>query len=67
MLFFKSIAVFATFALSAAFALAAPATEADTTALVKKAQPSSIPQIFSGATASLTPLTQQLRTYPVLF
>lgn len=60
---FKSIAIFATFALSAVSVFAAPAGDATTGALVKKAQPQSLPQIFAGATQSLTPLTQQLRTY----
>jgi hypothetical protein len=61
MLFFKSIAVFATVALSAVSVFAAPTAEADSTALVKKAQPSSIPQIFAGATTSLAAPTKQLQ------
>ncbi len=60
---FKSIATFATFALSAVSVFAAPTGDAEAGALVKKAQPQSLPQIFAGATQSLTPLTQQLRTY----
>ncbi|KAI0695250.1 hypothetical protein BC835DRAFT_964840 [Cytidiella melzeri] len=58
---FKSIATFATFALSVVSVIAAPAANVDNAVLVKKAQPQSIPQIFAGATTSLTPLTQQLQ------
>ncbi|KAI0821074.1 hypothetical protein BC629DRAFT_422126 [Irpex lacteus] len=58
---FKSIATFATFALSAVSVFAAPTGDAEAGALVKKAQPQSLPQIFAGATQSLTPLTQQLQ------
>ncbi|KAI0821061.1 hypothetical protein BC629DRAFT_1434990 [Irpex lacteus] len=58
---FKTIATFATFALSAVSVFAAPAGDAETGALVKKAQLQSLPQIFAGATQSLTPLTQQLQ------
>jgi hypothetical protein len=66
MLFFKSVAVFATVAFSAISAFAAPTAEADTTALVKKAQPSSIPQIFAGATTSLQAPTKELRAYTII-
>ncbi|KAI0773418.1 hypothetical protein BC629DRAFT_1441627 [Irpex lacteus] len=58
---FKPFAIFATFALSAISIFAAPVAEADTTALVKKAQPKSLTQIFADATTSLTPITQQLQ------
>ena len=58
---FKHIATFATFALGAISAIAAPTANANTAELVKRDQPQSIPQIFAGATTSLTPLTQELR------
>ncbi|KAI0339266.1 hypothetical protein BDW22DRAFT_1347820 [Trametopsis cervina] len=58
---FRSIATFATFALSAVSVIAAPAPEANGAALVKKATPASIPQIFADATTSLTPQTQALQ------
>ena len=60
---FKTIATFATFALSAVSVLAVHTGQTEASALVKKAQPQSLPQIFAGATQSLTPLTQQLRAY----
>lgn len=63
---FRSIATFATFALSAVSVIAAPAAEVNGVALVKKATPASIPQIFADATTSLTPQTQALRSYPAL-
>ncbi|KAI0691196.1 hypothetical protein BC835DRAFT_1417311 [Cytidiella melzeri] len=58
---FRSIATLATFALSVVSVIAAPAANADAAALVKKADPQSIPEIFAGATTSLTPLTEQLQ------
>ncbi|KAI0090641.1 hypothetical protein BDY19DRAFT_724369 [Irpex rosettiformis] len=58
---FKTIATFATFVLSAVSVIAAPTGDAEASALVKKAQPQSLSQIFAGATQSLTPLTQQLQ------
>ena len=61
---FKSIATFATFALSAVSVFAAPTAEPD--ALVKKAKPNGIAKIFADATTALTPHTQQLSTSHIL-
>ncbi|KAI0084942.1 hypothetical protein BDY19DRAFT_909385 [Irpex rosettiformis] len=58
---FKHIATFATFALGAISAIAVPTVNTNTAELVKRDQPQSIPQIFAGATTSLTPLTQELQ------
>lgn len=60
---FKSIATFATFALSAVSVFAAPSAQPETAVVAKRDTPASIPQIFASATTSLTPLTGQLRTF----
>lgn len=60
---FKSVAVFATFALGASNAFASPVAD---NALKARDTPPGVAKIYSDTTAALSPLTQQLGTFVVV-